>query len=324
MISKFTDFGGWNKKILFLNFDISSVSEPGTEDEYAYGYARTPGLFKKIGKQRGFKVDFREYDEILIIDKDTLMVDDYPLDSYDFVVLGLMAKKSESANLILDYLKQNDVPYFSYGTPSDKGNKLADMYNLLSNGLPYIPSFVTASPTIAAKYIQDNWDNQYPVIIKELNSSQGDGVYKVENKNELGGYFKKKDELHPGNTEQMRMLQRFIPNEGDYRVLLFNFNPIAIARRWSKDKEKEFRNNLSKGGSGEVAELPQPVTQIAIDAAKALGKYMAGVDLIQDSKTGKWYIMEVNSSPQYHYFSEISGLDFPNLLFDYITRKVLN
>lgn len=322
MISKFNEYVPVFAKVLFLNFNIASVSEPGTEDEFAEGFKRTPSLYKKVGRSRGLDVNFKEYSDLVIQDDKCVYVDDVQLKDFDFVVLGLMAKKMETANLLLDYLKCNDVKFFSYGTPSDKGNKMADMYKLLSNGLPYIPSFVTSNSKLALKSAKD-WG--FPVIVKELNSSQGDGVYKAGNKTEFLGYFNREDKSkHPGNTEEMRMVQKFIENEGDYRVLLFNFQPIAVARRWSKDKEKEFRNNLSKGGSGEVAELPQPVLQIAINAAKILDKRMAGVDLIQDSNSGEWYIMEVNSSPQYHYFAEISGLDFPGLIFNYISSRVLN
>jgi D-alanine-D-alanine ligase-like ATP-grasp enzyme len=49
---------------------------------------------------------------------------------------------------------------------------------------------------------------------------------------------------------------------------------------------------------------------------------MAGVDLIQDKRDGKWYIMEVNTAPQYHYFQEISGIDFPQMLIDKIYSKL--
>lgn len=322
MISKFSEYTPLFAKVLFLNFDIAAVSEPGKEEEFSQGYKRTPSLYKKIGKSKGLSVDFKEYSDVLIVDDKTIMIDDCSLSSYDFVLLGLMAKKSEMANLICDYLDKNGVKYFSYGTPSDKGNKLADMYNLLSAGLPYIPSFVTSNPKLALSYTKD-WS--FPIIVKKLNSSQGDGVYKAGNKNELKGYFNIDDKsIHPGNTEEMRMVQKFIENDGDYRVLLFNFQPIAVAKRWSKDKEKEFRNNLSKGGEGEESSLPQSVMQLAINAAQVLDKRMAGVDLVQSSETGEWYIMEVNSSPQYHYFAEISGLDFPSMLLDYIVKRILN
>ena len=322
MISKFNEYVPVFAKVLFLNFDISAVSRPGTEDEFSDGYKRTPPLYKKLGRSKGLNVDFKEYSDILVVDDKCIEIDKIPLKSYDFVMLGLMAKKTEIANLVVNYLNKNDVKYFSYGTPSDRGNKVADMYNLFSAGLPYIPSFVTSNPDLALSYTKD-WN--YPIVVKELNSSQGDGVYKAENKKELVGYFNTEDKsTHAGNTEEMRMIQQFIDNDGDYRVLLFNFQPIAIAKRWSKDKQKEFRNNLSKGGEGETSDLPQSVLQIAINAAQVLDKRMAGVDLIQSSETGEWYIMEVNSSPQYHYFAEISNLDFPNMMLDYVVKRILN
>jgi ribosomal protein S6--L-glutamate ligase len=92
--------------------------------------------------------------------------------------------------------------------------------------------------------------------------------------------------------------------------------------RVAKDQKKDFRNNMSKGGRGYNMAAPHKANQIALDAANVVGKEMAGVDLIKDKNEGNWYIMEVNSSPQYHYFQEISGIDFPQMLIDKIFKDL--
>jgi glutathione synthase/RimK-type ligase-like ATP-grasp enzyme len=79
---------------------------------------------------------------------------------------------------------------------------------------------------------------------------------------------------------------------------------------------------MSLGGKGKTEDLPQKEKDLALAAAQTTRKQMAGVDLIQSKDDKKWYIMEVNSSPQYHYFSEIQDLDFPQLLADYIEDKL--
>jgi D-alanine-D-alanine ligase-like ATP-grasp enzyme len=37
---------------------------------------------------------------------------------------------------------------------------------------------------------------------------------------------------------------------------------------------------------------------LAMRAAKLMGRQISGVDLIKNSKTGKWFILETNSAPQ--------------------------
>ena len=105
MISKFNEYVPVFAKVLFLNFDISAVSRPGTEDEFSDGYKRTPPLYKKLGRSKGLNVDFKEYSDILVVDNKCIEIDKIPLKSYDFVMLGLMAKKTEIANLVVNYLK---------------------------------------------------------------------------------------------------------------------------------------------------------------------------------------------------------------------------
>jgi RimK family alpha-L-glutamate ligase len=306
------------KTILILNFDPGSVSTPGTEDEYARGHKRADTLLIEIAAEKGLEAVSMQYDKILI-DGEEIYVGEKRLCDFDYVIMGMMAKKTEIVNPILQYLEKHGILHFDYGTPSDRGNKMQDMCNLIQAGLPYVPSFVSSNSSEATKYIAKHWKNEYPVVCKVLNASQGDGVSKCDSAEELKKAFP--DSKDP-QYQDFRMVQKFIPNEGDYRVLIFCDKIIAIAKRVSKDPKKEFRNNMSKGGRGFLADLPHDASQLALDSVRVLEKEMAGVDLIQDENTGKWYIMEVNSAPQYHYFQEISGIDFPQMLIDKIYSEL--
>ena len=52
------------------------------------------------------------------------------------------------------------------------------------------------------------------------------------------------------------MLQEYIPNDGDYRVLVLGEKVLGVMKRVSPNKE-EFKNNYSAGGKVEVADLPE-------------------------------------------------------------------
>lgn len=317
LVRLFEEFSN-RKSLLILNFDPISVSTPGTEDEYARGHKRADTLLMELAAEKGIDTVSLQYEKI-VIDGEEIYVGEKRLCDFDYVVMGMMAKKTEIVNPILQYLEKHGVLHFNYGTPSDRGNKMQDMYNLIQAGLPYVPSFVCSNSSEAVKYINRHWKGEYPVVCKVMNASQGDGVSKCDSAEELKKAF---SDIKDPSYEDFRMVQKFIPNEGDYRVLIFCDEIIAIAKRVSKDPKKEFRNNMSKGGRGFVADLPQEASQIALDSARALDKQMAGVDLIQDKDTGEWLIMEVNSAPQYHYFQEISGVDFPQMLIDKIYSEL--
>lgn len=305
------------KSILILNFDPVSVSTPGTEDKFAKGHKRADSLLIELAEEKGMKAISLQYDKVLI-DGDEIYIGSNPLRNFDYVIMGMMAKKTEIVNPILQYLENHGIPHFNYGTPSDRGNKTQDMYNLTRAGLPYVPTFITASSKEASTYVAKRWKD-YPVVCKVMNASQGDGVEKCNDAKELEKCFP--DNEDPA-YDDFRMVQKFIPNDGDFRILIFDGKIIASAKRVAKDPKKDFRNNMSKGGKGYNMQAPHEANQIALDSARILKKEMAGVDLIQDKRDGKWYIMEVNSAPQYHYFQEISGIDFPQMLIDKIYSKL--
>lgn len=306
------------KSILILNFDPVSVSTPGTEEKFARGHERADALLVELAKEKGMTAVSHQYSNV-VIDGDDIYVDSKSLKDFDYVIMGMMAKKTEIVNPILQYLDQHRIPHFNYGTPSDKANKTQDMYNLTRAGLPYVPTIIASSSEEASSYIAKNWKNEYPVVCKVMNASQGDGVEKCDDQKELAKCFP--DSKDP-SYEDFRMVQKFIPNDGDFRILIFDGKIIASAKRVAKDPKKDFRNNMAKGGEGFKMAAPHEANQIALDSARILGKEMAGVDLIQDEKEEKWYIMEVNTAPQYHYFQEISGIDFPQMLIDKIYSKL--
>lgn len=305
------------KSILILNFDPITVSEPGNEEKYARGHERADTLLIELAAEKGMHAISCLYDD-LTIDNTDIKLDGHLLSDFDYVIMGMMSNKMQVVNPILQCLKLKGIPHFNYGTPTDVGNKTQDMYNITRAGLPYVPTLITSNPDLAIRYVNDNWE--FPVVSKVMGSSQGDGVEKCENEKELIKTFSKKTD-NP-TYDDFRMIQKFIPNDGDFRILIFDGKIIASAKRIAKDAKKDFRNNLSKGGKGYRMDAPHKANQIALDSVKAINKQMAGVDLIQDQSTGEWYIMEVNSAPQYHYFQEISGIDFPQMLIDKIYAEL--
>ena len=44
--------------------------------------------------------------------------------------------------------------------------------------------------------------------------------------------------------------------------------------------------------------LDGQVVSISLRAAEVMRRQIAGVDILQDKNSGKWYILEVNSAPQ--------------------------
>jgi D-alanine-D-alanine ligase-like ATP-grasp enzyme len=60
--------------------------------------------------------------------------------------------------------------------------------------------------------------------------------------------------------------------------------------------------NKPRGGANAVNvaldDVPSEAQDLAVRAAICLDRQIAGIDLVQDKVTGKWYILEVNNDPQ--------------------------
>ena len=87
-------------------------------------------------------------------------------------------------------------------------------------------------------------------------------------------------------------------------------------------KPGEFRSNLHRGGTAKVIEITDEERQAALDATKALGLNLAGVDMLR-SERGP-LIMEVNSSPGLNGIETSTGKDIAGMIIEYLERMDKN
>jgi glutathione synthase/RimK-type ligase-like ATP-grasp enzyme len=136
--------------------------------------------------------------------------------------------------------------------------------------------------------------------------------------------FKEFAEVVALPREQMVVVQNYVPNDCDYRVLVFGGSVRAVIRRSRQDDATTHVNNTSAGGRGDMvplSEFPEELKEIALRAAAATNrKDIAGVDIIVDSETGKPYVLEVNKTPQIETGSNVDKKT--DIFIDYIIGKL--
>jgi len=92
---------------------------------------------------------------------------------------------------------------------------------------------------------------------------------------------------------------------------------VSAMRRTGK---KDFRANISQGGSGEAVELSEADQALCIKASQVLGLEFSGVDLIKDQDENS-YVVEVNGNPGSKII-DITGHNYFQDLVTHIERKV--
>ena len=174
----------------------------------------------------------------------------------------------------------------------------------------------------SAKRAQTRRENGYcefdfPVIIKGSGGDRGTRVFKADSLEELEKLVR---DLRKTETEEGKryLLQEYIPNDGDYRVLVLGDKVLGVMKRSSQTKS-EFRNNYSAGGKVEVADLPDEIKRLAVKAAEVCGLAIAGVDVaFRDYDMNKPVIWEVNKGPQFKGFMKATGIDVPEEIVKYL------
>jgi ribosomal protein S6--L-glutamate ligase len=114
------------------------------------------------------------------------------------------------------------------------------------------------------------------------------------------------------------ILQEFIKEAGGADIRAFIVNGEVVGAMKRQGKEGEFRSNLHRGGQANIIKLSRAEKSTALNAAKAMGLAIAGVDMLQ-SKSGPM-VLEVNSSPGLEGIETATGVDIAGKIVEYIEQ----
>lgn len=129
-----------------------------------------------------------------------------------------------------------------------------------------------------------------PFICKANNGMKGRRNYLVASWEEF-------DSLLQVSGHEGYIVQPFIPNEGDYRILYIGTNRLVFYRQRQSGTHL---NNTSQNATGRrIAEndCDPAVLELADRAMRIYGRNIGGVDVVVDADTSKAYILEINNTP---------------------------
>lgn len=139
-----------------------------------------------------------------------------------------------------------------------------------------------------------------PVIIKPDSGSQGKNIVLARSKRDIGTLGKDISKL---------TVQKFVKNQGDFRVLMLGGKMLGAIKRTAE--KNSFLNNLAQGGSAEKiadSHTLEDLHQIASKAASIFDLTFCGVDVIFDTQQKKYYFLEVNTVPEWQGFQKNTGI----------------
>lgn len=154
-----------------------------------------------------------------------------------------------------------------------------------------------------------------PVVIKLLEGTQGIGVVLAESnkaaKSTIEAFYGLKKHV---------LVQEFVAEAqgADIRAFVVGGRVVGAIRR--QGLEGEFRSNLHRGGNASAVQLTAIEEKTAIEAARALGLKVAGVDMLPSSRGP--LVLEVNSSPGLGGIETATGIDVATEIIAFIEDKI--
>lgn len=195
--------------------------------------------------------------------------------------------------------------------------KLGEMIKLSDKNIN-LPNSVFMRSKYWLKLIKDNGDLpfDFPFIFKLINGSGGGDNYFIKSPKQL-------KRIIESNPERLFVAQEYIPNTHDFRVIMINGEVKLVIKRSRLDGNTHV-NNTSQGAKGElisVSNIDKQIINLAIKAAKAAQRQsFCGADVIRNSRTGKYYVLEVNKAPQIE--TGTNTKEKVVLLTDYFSKKL--
>lgn len=214
---------------------------------------------------------------------------------YDLVYHRRWKDVFDQAAACATYLTHRETPNVdseAYAMPSV--NKLTQMWRLWEAGLP-IPATAYASGERAMEWLLEHLDALpfgFPMVVKGVEASRGEHNFLVKTSDELQSIFAR----HP---QMAFLIQEFIVNDGDYRVLVCGESARLIMHR--RAVGGTHLNNTSQGGQATLvplADMAQEIITDCVRAARVFNREVAGVDVVINKADGRHYFFEVNRSPQ--------------------------
>ncbi len=205
----------------------------------------------------------------------------------------------DHALAIAKYLQYRHVPFAD--RELERGvslSKTSELFYLATEGISVPQSYLEMKHFRHHSYDDVAARVGTPFVIKDADSDRGKNNYLVTDEASFAEAVSRLAEC------RTLVVQRYIHNEGFYRVVVLHNKAVQVVYRAVHQHDDPLKAHLNKPAGSvnarvvPVAEADSEMVALAIRAAMAMRRDVAGVDVIQDKRTKQWYVIEVNYNPE--------------------------
>lgn len=150
------------------------------------------------------------------------------------------------------------------------------------------------------------------VVVKHIKEMHGRHNFRFDNKKQLLNFFKNKKHLG------QYLIQEWYASSYYYRTLVIDNKVLGAMERVSLHCQNRPRLPLSQ--RSKKARLFPQLEKISLAAAKALAMEFAGLDIMPDQQ-GQLRVLEINRSPRFKRFTQITGINVAQKVIEYLEKK---
>ena len=268
--------------------------------------------FKEEFSKLGVSLDVIKNDGTLAEIKDNNIHLNIP--KCDFVIYLdkdiYLARILEKANIRMfnkaDFIKLCDDKMLTFIKCADMGIKMPDTF---AGPLVY-----TSIQEPHLEFLDEIIDKLgFPMVVKKVYGSLGEGVFLVQNKDELIDLYKE-------ICHSPVLFQRYVSSSKgrSIRVIVIDGKVFgAFIRKNGGD----FRSNFGTTAGSEKLENSEKYISFAAKIAEKLNIEYAGIDLLDDDN-GEIVMCEINSNAFFEEFEKTTGLNVAKAFAEMVVRKV--
>ncbi len=191
-------------------------------------------------------------------------------------------------------------------------DKWRSLLRLVKHGIPVPPTMITENPFSAKRFMEEHGK----AVFKPLMGSLGLGSTLV-NDPEIAFHITRS----LINVNIPSYLQSYIEKPGyDIRAFVVGDQVVGAMKR----KSTYWKTNIAQGAIGENLDIKKypEIEELSIKSTKILKLDYAGVDIIYDKNTEKYYVIEVNAFPQWRGLKQATGVDPAIHIIKHLVDKI--
>ena len=209
-----------------------------------------------------------------------------------------------------------DVPVInSFEIANTCGNKMITSMLLKKNNIPTPKTYFSFSAESAMEHFEKVG---YPLVIKPIIGSWGRSVMPIKDKDTADAIIENR-QVTDGPRDRIYYLQEMIDRPPrDIRVITVGEQAVAAMYRKSSGG---FKTNIALGAEPEICKITNEIEELCLNASKAVGGGILGIDLMEDKNRGL-VVHEVNNTVEFKGLVKVAEKNIPKEMIDFAINYV--